>query len=192
VSPHGCDGSRYCELQWLYKMLKHQLAYKCTDERGGLFDLNKSSTWQKEGTYLLGLDTQLGFNGSGDYGLDALSFGETGASVTSSIVASISTTEYLTGFFGLSIIPGNFSDGQFKSPIGALVENESLIPSHSYGFTAGAIYRKYEFTFRFPLSEERSHCIQLWRVITTDWIDLLVYIYHGLTQSYSQGTSVLG
>lgn len=97
----------------------------------------------KEGFYELGLDTQLGFNGSGDYGLDTLDFGVSGASLNESIISSINTTEYLTGFFGLGIVPGNFSDGQFKSPIGALVESADLIPSHSYGFTAGAPYRKY-------------------------------------------------
>jgi hypothetical protein len=113
------------------------------DERGGLFNLSKSTTWEKEGTYLLGLDTQLGFNGSGDYGLDVLSFGDNGPNIPKSIIGSISTAEYVTGFFGLGIVSGNFSDGQHKSPIGALVETDNLSPSHSYGFTAGATYRQW-------------------------------------------------
>jgi hypothetical protein len=110
------------------------------DERGGLFNLSGSTTWENEGLYLLGLDSQLGFNGSGDYGLDTLEFGNTGVSVSESIIGSINTTEYVTGFLGLGIVPGNFTNGQFKSPLDSLAE-KNIIPSYSYGFTAGASYR---------------------------------------------------
>ena len=120
-------------------LLSDESAYRCMDKRGGLFNLTQSTTWQREGLYLLGLDNQLGFNGSGDYGLDTLTFGTSEVSLQKSIIGSINTTEYITGFLGLGIVPGNFSSGQFKSPLDSLVE-ENLVPSHSYGYTAGAIY----------------------------------------------------
>ncbi len=116
-------------------------ASTCTSKRGGLFDFRKSSTWQSEGTFELGLDSQLGFAGDADYGLDALEFGTTGATLKSTIIGSINTTEYLLGFFGLGDIAGNFTNIEVPSPVGAL-ENQSTIPSNSYGYTAGAIYRK--------------------------------------------------
>lgn len=142
VSPHGCDGSKSQSLEKFYWNLTILPADKCMSERGGLYNMSKSSTWKSEGFYQLGLDTQLGFNGTGDYGLDTVEFGSTGISLDDSIIGSINTTDYLTGFLGLGIVPGNFSNGQFKSPIAALVESADLIPSHSYGFTAGSTYRE--------------------------------------------------
>jgi hypothetical protein len=117
------------------------VASTCTSKRGGLVDFNKSSTWHSEGTFELGLDTQLGFAGDANYGLDTLEFGTTGATLKNTIIGSINTTEYLLGFFGLGDIPGNFTNIEVSSPLSAL-DNESVIPSNSYGYTAGAIYRK--------------------------------------------------
>jgi hypothetical protein len=70
-----------------------------------------------------------------------LEFGTTGISLKDTIIGSINTTEYLLGFFGLGNIPGNFTDVQASPPLSAL-ENQSITPSNSYGYTAGAIYRK--------------------------------------------------
>ena len=114
----------------------------CQSKRGGLFDSKKSSTWQSQGSFDLGLDSQLGFTGSGDYGLDILEFGSTGVSLNNSIIGSINDTEYWLGHLGLGIDPANFTTVVVLSPISGLVEKEGSIPSHSYGFTAGAIYRK--------------------------------------------------
>jgi len=44
--------------------------------------------------------------------------------------------------FGLGTVQGNFTTVTPLSAISALVETQGVIPSHSYGFTAGAIYRK--------------------------------------------------
>lgn len=111
--------------------------------RGGLFNETQSSTWKGEGYYELGLDQDLGFGGYGDYGMDTLTFGTTGVSLSNSIVSSIATSEYWLGFFGLGIVPGNFSTFTAISAISGLVETEGAIPSHSYGYTAGANYRKF-------------------------------------------------
>jgi len=111
-------------------------------KRGRLFDWKKSNSWQPEGDFELGLDSQLGFTGDGNYGLDILEFGSTGVSLNNSIIGSINTTDYWLGYLGLGAIPGNFTTTDIPSPIFALVDNASVIPSHSYGFTAGAVYRK--------------------------------------------------
>ena len=58
------------------------------------------------------------------------------------IIGSINTTEYWVGMFGLGIVPGNFTDVTPLSAISGLVEKNGAIPSHSYGFTAGAKYRE--------------------------------------------------
>jgi hypothetical protein len=114
----------------------------CEANRGGLFDPTKSSTWTPEGFFELGLDQQLGFTGYADYGLDDLTLGTTDVVLPSSIIGSINTTEYFLGFLGLGIVPSNFTNVLALSVLSALVEKESAIPSHSYGYTAGAGYRE--------------------------------------------------
>ncbi|KAM3069397.1 hypothetical protein ACMFMG_005503 [Clarireedia jacksonii] len=114
----------------------------CAANRGHIVDPYKSSTWQPEGTFDLSLDPQLGFIGYAEYGLDRLNFGTSGVSVPSIIVGSINTTQHWLGFFGLGIIPGNFSQNTVLSPISVLMETAGAIPSHSYGYTAGAKYQQ--------------------------------------------------
>jgi hypothetical protein len=75
-----------------------------------------------------------------------LEFGTTGVTLKDTIIGSINTTEYWLGFFGLGDIPGNFTDTEALPPLNAL-ENQSIIPSNSYGYTAGAIYRKLNVDF---------------------------------------------
>jgi hypothetical protein len=48
----------------------------------------------------------------------------------------------LAGYFGLGIVPENFTTAESLSAISGLVEKQNEIPSHSYGFTAGASYRE--------------------------------------------------
>lgn len=124
IGEGGCDGTAIC-----------------ASLRGGLFNSTQSSTWTPEGFYDLGLDTQLGFSGYGGYGLDDVTFGTTGVTLTDTIISTINSTEYWIGFFGVGIVPGNFSTFTATSPISDLVEKEDVIPSHSYGYTAGAKYQ---------------------------------------------------
>ena len=87
------------------------------------------------------LDPQLGFGGVGSYGLETVGFTDT-FSIPSQIVGVINTTEYWVGYLGLGIEPTNFTDANQPTFLTSLVENRSLIPSHSYGYTAGAYYSK--------------------------------------------------
>ncbi|KAI4214913.1 MAG: hypothetical protein LQ351_002626 [Letrouitia transgressa] len=123
VGGGGCDGTD-----------------KCTRERGGLFEIRNSSSWLEGGYAALGLDLQLGFGGYGRYGFDSIALSDH-VSVPEQIVAVINTTEYWTGFLGLGIKATNFTDANRLTFLSSLIENQSLIPSHSYGYTAGAYYR---------------------------------------------------
>ena len=113
----------------------------CQNKRGGLFHSNESSTWNDLGFYDLGLDPQLGFAGFGSYGLETVGFTDNVA-LQSQIVAVINTTDYWAGYLGLGIKPTNFTDKDQPTFLTSMVENKSLIPSHSYGYTAGAYYSK--------------------------------------------------
>lgn len=137
---------------------------ECEIKRGGIFHSDNSSTWVKSGSFALGLDPQLEFGGNGDYGFDSIALSEQ-ISVKSQAVAVINTTEYWLGYMGLGIIPTNFSSGAIaanssngtpapnvtnvdqKTFLSSLMETEGLIPSHSYGYTAGAYYRKRQKEF---------------------------------------------
>ena len=114
----------------------------CVSMRGGLFNPSTSRTWQSEGFFELGVDQQLGNTGYAEYGLDNVTFGSTGVVLPGAIVGSINDTSYWLGYFGLGIVPGNFTNITAVSAISGLVEKVGAIPSHSYGYTAGAIYRE--------------------------------------------------
>lgn len=114
----------------------------CTQARGGLYDLSTSSTNHDLGFFSLGVDNRLGGQGYAEYGFDTLTFGSTGVSLNSTIIGSVNSTEFFLGMFGVGIVPGNFKNVSSLAAISGLVEKDGAIPSHSYGYTAGAKYRK--------------------------------------------------
>ncbi|CAG8977976.1 hypothetical protein HYALB_00001857 [Hymenoscyphus albidus] len=114
----------------------------CIAARGEIYDLRTSSTWQDQGRFNLGVDARLGGKGYADYGLDDVTFDPTGVTLKSTIIGSINTTQYLLGMFGLGIVAGKFQTVTSLPAISGLVENASAIPSHSYGYTAGAKYQQ--------------------------------------------------
>lgn len=123
VGNGGCDGTT-----------------ECRTKRGGVFQSNESSTWADQGPFVLGLDPQLGFSGNGIYGFDNISLSND-ISVPSQVVGVINSTDYWLGFFGLGVEPTNFTSADKPTFLDNMVETMSLIPSHSYGYTAGAYYR---------------------------------------------------
>ena len=127
IGPDGCDGTS-----------------TCAQERGGLFYKGQSSTWNTTGSghYQLGFDTKLGDTGYAFYGLDNVSLSDQ-VSAPSQIVAILNSTEFWLGSLGLGIQSSRF-EGTINhlALLSNLVETEGLIPSHSYGYTAGAYYRK--------------------------------------------------
>ena len=111
------------------------------------FQLNQSSTWVKEGIYNLLSEGNLGYTGNGEYGFDTVRLGPPaldGPSLNHQVVAGVVTTDFYLGLFGLGPKPANFSD--FNDPIPSYMKtmvDKKMIPSMSYGYTAGAKYRKF-------------------------------------------------
>ncbi|PBP20747.1 eukaryotic aspartyl protease [Diplocarpon rosae] len=120
----------------------------CAFIRGGTIDPSQSSSWQDQGFFELGADKLLGNQGYAQYGLDNLTFGGTGVSIPSAIIGAfngtglINGTSFLLGLFGLGVIPGSFNNTSPLSAVSALVEQVGAIPSHSWGYTAGAKYQQ--------------------------------------------------
>lgn len=86
----------------------------------------------------------LGYGGNGQYGLDTLNLrgatADTEFRMSKVLTSNINATDYFNGYFGLNINHGNFSGKVVESPLTQAVESYGLIPSYSYGYTAGASY----------------------------------------------------
>ena len=129
IGRDGCDGTS-----------------TCAEERGGLFYRGQSLTWStiNTGYYQLGFDTNLGDTGYAFYGLETVSLSDQ-VSVPSQIVAILNSTEFWLGSLGLGIQASRFEGTMDHITfLSSLVETEGLIPSHSYGYTAGAYYSKFK------------------------------------------------
>lgn len=122
IGPGGCDGTQICQA-----------------DRGGLFYWNQSSTWRELGYFDLGYTDITGAS-LGQYGLDNVSISNT-VSVPQLPVAIVNSTRLWLGQLGLNVKETRFNDNTAHiSFLSSLVQNLSLIPSHSYGYTAGAPY----------------------------------------------------
>jgi hypothetical protein len=127
----------------------------CYDSRGILpfgssqnvgFQQTESSTWDNYGTYDAALETNLGLNFNASYGFDTIRLGPSSDNSALALeqqnVGQYVDDRYWLGFIGLSTQAESFSTTSrpFKSLFGNL--NESLVPSSSYSYGAGAPYGK--------------------------------------------------
>ncbi|KAI1934773.1 hypothetical protein LOZ66_005628 [Ophidiomyces ophidiicola] len=143
----GCDGTvcdvarpRDIKPDWTTADRYASLAMECRTERGGLFLSNQSSTWQDVGFYELGDTVQLGRRGVGYYGFDNISM-DSELMLAGQIVSILNITDWWIGSLGLGIKQTSFTSDDKLSFVGTLAADRKLIPSHSYGYTAGAYYQ---------------------------------------------------
>ena len=120
----------------------------CPDARGGLYNYNTSSTWNQlgEGYFELSVEQNLNLSAVGLYGHDTITLGGEGSggpTLQNQIVGGIGTEIYYLGMFGVNPKSTNFSglDEEQPSYLTSL-KNQNLIPSVSFGYTAGAQYRE--------------------------------------------------
>ena len=122
--------------------------------RGLLFDNSTSTSWQEEGLYALGAETNLPYTENydrGNYGYDTLGLGHTGSGsddYEKQVVASIATPDFYVGHLGLNPQSINFTTQNDPSPsLLTTLKTMNRIPSLSYGYSAGAEYRESVFAF---------------------------------------------
>jgi hypothetical protein len=110
------------------------------------FQANESSTWSTLGIYSLDLEARLNYSGNGLYGYDSLRLGtfqSQGPTLTQELVTGVADKDYFLGHIGLSILNSSFSSSSDPvTPFLVNMKTSQQIPSISYGFTAGAYYRK--------------------------------------------------
>lgn len=89
-----------------------------------------------------------GMGGNGDYGLETLAFVNTVTRYTTEIegalVGALNDTDYYEGYIGVGVTQGRFGSNLTNPLISQLAESYGTIPSHAYGYTAGAYYRNSE------------------------------------------------
>ncbi|KAL9000651.1 MAG: hypothetical protein Q9169_000687 [Polycauliona sp. 2 TL-2023] len=110
------------------------------------FQFNQSSTWAMIGNHTLQGNLQLPDNATGVFGTDMVAAGPNpGAaliSTTGSTVVGIPAQPYYLGLLGLR--PSNSSRFDDSSPsFLTILKAQNLIPSLSFGYTAGAAYSEY-------------------------------------------------
>ena len=139
VVPLGCENVGYSN---------------CPTLRGGEFFLNESTTWQTNmanpatNLYPLLVDPQLGYNDPttdiAEFGFDVLSLAGTPGPTTlqNQTVGGFSTPDSYLGLLGIDPRASNFSSSPPLPSYLQTLRNQSLIPSLSWGYTAGSQYRK--------------------------------------------------
>ncbi|CAK7212879.1 hypothetical protein SCUCBS95973_001610 [Sporothrix curviconia] len=126
----------------------------CPSSRGLLFQANASSTWLDEGLYgindgRVGLEANLGYTQAAEFGLETLGTGllsgsSGGPALPNQTVAIIGTASpFYLGILGLGTQPVNFTTlGNVSAPsYFTSLKTQGYIPSLSWSYTAGAIYR---------------------------------------------------
>ena len=113
-----------------------------------MYNYTFSSKWVSKNIYTLNLEGNLGLDNNydnGQFGYDQVSLPtahQGNVTLAEQIIAGIATKDFFLGTLGLSQAPVNFTDPFDSRPsLITNLHNQSLIPSLSYGFTAGASYR---------------------------------------------------
>ena len=121
----------------------------CPDLRGGLVNVNESTSWQDEGIYALGAELNLpdymtGYD-NGNYGLDTVGIGlpnSGGIRLDGQVVGAVATKSFYLGSIGVTSRPANFTG--FNDPHTSLLSSlreQHHISSLTFGYTAGNQYR---------------------------------------------------
>ncbi|OBT49326.1 hypothetical protein VE00_00357 [Pseudogymnoascus sp. WSF 3629] len=125
----------------------------CASSRGMMFSPNTSSTWIDNGFFGInqngvGLETNLEYVQAADFGTETVGLGlvagANGVTLKNQTVGGIaSTSPFYLGIFGLGTQPANLSSlGNSTGPTYfTSLKNQNVIPSLSWSYTAGAMYR---------------------------------------------------
>ena len=119
----------------------------CSTARGGLFNPNRSSTWSNRDYYSLLTEQNLDVSVNALFGNDTLKLGaqsDDGKSVAAQVIAAIANPKYYLGMLGVNPQPINFTAQESgQSSYITSLKDQHLIPSVSFGYTAGAPYSRY-------------------------------------------------
>ncbi|KAF1842153.1 acid protease [Cucurbitaria berberidis CBS 394.84] len=164
------------------------------------FQVRNSSTWHEIGIYGTTAREELGYNASGLYGLDTLGLmivNSGGPTLESQVIGGVVNPRLWVGRLGMDVKPSNFSE--FENPQRSMIstlKEEQYIPSLSYGYTAGAYYKKpnafggltfggYDQTrfipntisFPFDANDSRKPSLNIQAIVTRDMQNQTVSVF---------------
>jgi hypothetical protein len=116
----------------------------CAASRGGTFDISASSSWNSIGIYQFAIEANLGYTGNARFGYDYVQLPGAQSSLPSlnSTVGGFAVDDFHLGLLGLNPRSTNFTvDGSGSPSYLGLLRQRNLVPSTSFGYTAGASYR---------------------------------------------------
>ncbi|RDL35259.1 uncharacterized protein BP5553_07190 [Venustampulla echinocandica] len=172
----------------------------CQKLRGEFYNYKESSTYApnlanvSSSIYGLDLEAGLGYTGKGRYGFDDIGLGWQGSggpTLHNQTIAGIATKDFFLGLFGLNPRPSNFTN--YNHPIPSFMQalqNQSMIPSLSWAYTAGNQYRPGQFqgsltlggydksrfipnNISFPLGVIEGLAIEIQSITTNNSVSLL-------------------
>ncbi|KAF1977927.1 acid protease [Bimuria novae-zelandiae CBS 107.79] len=121
-------------------------AYDFMGRQSSGFLVNATESWRQIGLYEMDLWENLNFTANALYGLDTVGLmlqNSGGPVLSNQVIAAVANPTLWTGMLGLGAKPANFSEFDAPQPglLSSLVTARK-IPSRSYGYTAGAYYRR--------------------------------------------------
>lgn len=120
----------------------------CPGLRGGTFTRNDSSTWSPLGNDLfkLSIEENLNISQNAYFGLDTVGLGSPGSggpTLQHQLLGTIATEIFYLGMFGVNPNPKRFPGIDEEEPsYMTSLKNQGIIPSLSFGYTAGAYNRE--------------------------------------------------
>ncbi|MCJ1244640.1 hypothetical protein MMC30_001839 [Trapelia coarctata] len=117
-------------------------ALTCPSERGNVYNVTASTTWREQGNHILLIGEDLIPTAAGTFGNDTVGIGNGGPTLSDQVVAGIATGQFWLGMFGLNPKATNYTPTDPGQPsFMTTLRQQNLIPSLSYGYTAGNQYR---------------------------------------------------
>ena len=162
----------------------------CLNSRGLTFNPNTSSSWSQHGSYKLSTEQNLNLSAEATFGNDTLGLGIQGSGgpvLQNQVIGGFTDQGFYLGYFGVNSIPINFTAQESQPSYISSLKNQNLIPSVSFGYTAGNQYRLKQVLgsltlggydaarfapneLSFPLAEDssRSLMVGVQSIISTD------------------------
>ena len=111
------------------------------------FQSNASSTWELIGLYEVDVDRDLGYAGNGISGYETIGLGSNSTSdavfLGKQVVTAYASPDRWVGQLGLGTRELTFRQNERPNSTLSSLKVDGIIPSLSFGYTAGASYRRY-------------------------------------------------
>ena len=116
----------------------------CSGARGLAFNPNTSSTWSLHGNYELSTEQNLNLSAEAIFGNDTLGLGIQGSGgpvLQDQVIGAFTDDDFYLGYFGVNSEVINFTNTESQPSYLTTLKDQNLIPSLSFGYTAGNQYR---------------------------------------------------